>query len=323
MRKIITKIITIITVIIIITVISPQILAQQLSLSLSPPLIELIIKPGKSVLIAYDFVNNGDPSYFTASVVSFEPQDYLGNVRLKNELSGPMRFSLDNSDIQLEQPFFLKTRQRQQLLLRIRAPEGAPNGDYYYSLIVSSQPIGGNEGRSLGAARGTIASNILITVTDSGKIDINGKIAFFDVIPRFSFPLGKAKINLFDSNDPIPVVMIIANQGQNLIKPQGQIVLTGNFGEQTRYEILSQNILSQSQRLVQATPSAQIQTKRPVSLIISGFFIGRYRLSTEVYFGEGTPKLSANTTFIALPFKFILGLLVASIIGLIIIKKVS
>jgi hypothetical protein len=316
------KIITLITVIIITILATSQALAQQLSLSLSPPLIELIIKPGKSVLVAYDFINNGDPNYFSASVVSFEPKDNLGNVRLKNELSGPIRFSLDNSDIQLDQPFFLKTRQRQQLLLRIRAPEGAPDGDYYYSLLVSSQPIGGNEGRSLGAARGTIASNILITVTDSGKIDINGKIAFFDVIPRFSFPLGKTKINLFDSNDPIPIVLIIANQGQNLIKPQGQITLTGNFGEQTHYEILPQNILSQSQRLIQATPSAQIQTKQPVSTIISGFFIGRYRLSTEVYFGEGTPKLSAATSFIAIPFKFILGLLVASIVGLIIFKKV-
>jgi len=320
MKKIIT---IIIVTAIIITVLTPQVFAQQLSLSLSPPLVELIIKPGKSVLVAYDFINNGDPNYFSASVSSFEPKDNLGNIRLKNAPTGPIRFSLDNSDIQLDQPFFLKTRQRQQLLLRIRTPEGAPNGDYYYSLLVSSQPVGGNEGRSLGAARGTIASNILITVTDSGRIDINGKIAFFDVIPRFSFPLGKTKINLFDSNDPIPIVLIIANQGQNLIKPQGQINLTGNFGEQTHYKILPQNILSQSQRLIQATPSAQIQTKQPVTTIISGFFIGRYRLSTEVYFGEGTPKISAVTSFIAIPFKFILGLLVASIFGVIIFKKVS
>jgi hypothetical protein len=318
------KIITItIAIAIIITVITPQVFAQQLSLSLSPPLVELIIKPGKSVLVAYDFINNGDPNYFSASVSSFEPKDNLGNIRLKNVPTGPIRFSLDNSDIQLDQPFFLKTRQRQQLLLRIRTPEGAPNGDYYYSLLVSSQPVGGNEGRSLGAARGTIASNILITVTDSGRIDIKGKIAFFDVIPRFSFPLGKTKINIFDSNDPIPVVLIVANQGQNLIKPRGQISLIGNFGEQIHYEILPQNILSQSQRLIQATPSAQIQTKQPVSTIISGFFVGRYRLSAEVYFGEGPVKLSAATSFIAVPFKFILGLLVASIFGVIIFKKVS
>jgi hypothetical protein len=300
-----------------------MIFAQQLSLSLSPPLIELIIKPGKSVLVAYDFVNNGDPGYFSASLASFEAQDYLGNIHLKNNLTGPMRFSLDNSDIQLEQPFFLKTSQRQQLLLRIRAPEGAPNGDYYYSLLISSQPLGGNEGRSLGAARGTIAANILVTVTDSGRIDIKGKIALFETLPRFSLKLGKSQINLFDSNDPIPVILILANQGQNLIKPQGEITLTGNFGEQSQYEILSQNILANSQRLILATPSAQIQTKRPVSFVINGFFIGRYRLSAAVSFGEGTPKVFAATSFVAIPFKFILGLLVASIIGVIIFKKVS
>jgi len=316
------KIITFITLTIILMVTTPKIFAQQFSLSLSPPIIELFIKPGKSVLVAYDLVNNGDPGYFTASVVSFEPHDLLGNVRLKNELSGPVRFSLDNSEIQLDQPFFLKTKQRQQLLLRIRIPDGAPNGDYYYTLLVSSQPIGGMEGDSLTAARASLGSNLLITVTESGQIDIKGKIAYFDVIPRFLLKLGKNKINIFDSNDPIPVVLIVANQGKNLIKPQGEIILSGNFGVRSKYEILPQNILAQSQRLIQATPSAEIQFKRPTSLVLSGFFIGNYHLSTAINFGEGTPKIFANTTFFALPFKFILGLLVASIIGLIIIKKV-
>ncbi len=295
--------------------------AQQVSLSLSPPLVELIIKPGKSVLVAYQIENLGDPVYLNADVVSFEVKDNLGNVKLKEKAEGPFRFSLDNSALKLNQPFFLKTRQKEQLLLRIRAIEGAPEGDYYYTLIVSTQPRMVTEGDSIGSTKATIGTNIITTVTESGKIDIKGKIALFDVLPRFRLPLGKSYLNFFDSNDKIPIVLILENKGKNFIKPEGEIILKGNFGETAHYQLLPQNILAESQRLIEATPSAEVELKKPVSLILSGFFLGRYRLSTNINFGQGIPNVFAATSFIALPFKFILGLFGASIMIFILIKR--
>ncbi len=295
--------------------------AQQVSLSLSPPLIELIIKPGKSVIIAYQIENLGDPVYLSTNVVSFEVKDNLGNVKLKEKAEGPFRFSLDNSQLALNQPFFLKTRQKEQLLLRIRAIEGAPEGDYYYTLIVSTQPRMVTEGESISSTKATIGANIITTVTESGKINIKGKVALFDVLPRFRLPFGKKYLNFFDSNDKIPIVLILENQGKNFIKPEGQIILKGNFGETAHYQLLPQNILAESQRLIEATPSAEIEIKKPVSLILSGFFLGRYRLSTNINFGQGTPNIFASTSFIALPFKFILGLLGALIIIIVIFRK--
>ncbi len=295
--------------------------AQEVSLSLSPPLVELIIKPGKSVLVAYQVENLGDPVYLLADVVSFEAKDNLGNVKLKEKAEGPFRFSLDNSQLAFNQPFFLKTRQKEQLLLRIRAIEGAPEGDYYYTLIVSTQPRMVKEGESIGSAKATIGANIITTITESGKIDIKGKIALFDVLPRFRLPLGKNYLKFFDSNDKIPIVLILQNQGKNFIKPEGEIILKGNFGETAHYQLLPQNILAESQRLIEATPSATVEFKKPVSLILSGFFLGRYRLSTNINFGQGTPNVFASTSFIALPFKFILGLFGALIIIFILIKR--
>lgn len=288
--------------------------AQQFTLSLSPPLLEVIIKPGKSILIAYTLENLGDPTYLTAKVVSFEPQDNLGSVRLKEKADGPVRFSLDNSQIDLNQPFFLKTRQKEQLLLRIKAIDGASEGDYYYTFLVSSQPREIREGESIGAARATVGANILITITESGKIQNKGKVALFQVLPRWRLNLGKKSLNFFDSNDKIPLIFVIENKGKNLIKPQGEIILTGISGTKAKYEILPQNILAESQRLITATPSAEIETKKPTSLILSGFFLGPYQLSTNVNFGPGTINLSARTSFIALPFKFILGLIITLII---------
>lgn len=308
--------------------------AQQISLSINPPLLELFIKPGKSVLIAYKIKNQGDPVILSSRVSPFEPADNLGNIKIKNQFKGPVRFSLDNSTIRLGKPFFLKTNQSEQLLLRIRIPPGAPEGDYYYTLLVESKPTAFEEGISSSRAKATIGSNILITVSKTGRVDLQGKIALFSLLPRLKLPFLKTlfpSINVFDSSDKIPVVLIIENKGKNLVKPQGEIVLKGNFGERAKYKIIPKNILAHSQRLIPASPSAKINCqqktnklcKLPTSLILSGFFIGKYSLSATINFGQGSPQLFASASFIALPLKFLLGLIISLSLALIIIQKIK
>jgi len=302
---------------------------QQVSLAISPPLLELVIKPGRSVLIAYKLENRGDPIIALAKVLPFEARDNLGNIKIKNEFEGPVRFNLDNSEIKLNQPFFLKTGDITQLLLRIRVPEGAPEGDYYYTLLTETQPPPTKAGTSSGRAKATIGSNIIITVSTSGKIDIKGKVALFSTIGGLTF--GR-DLRIFDSNDKIPVVLIVDNKGNNVIKPQGEIILRGNFGEKANFEIIPQNILAQSQRLVLATPSAELNCpgpeknppnycKQPITLLLSGFFLGHYTLSMNADFGQGTPNVYASTSFLAIPVKLIIGIIFALAIGVLIIKK--
>ena len=75
-------------------------------LSISPPLLELFIKPGKAIMIAYRLENLGDPTFLNLKILPFEAKDNLGNIRIKPEFEGPVRFSLDNADLTLDQPFF-------------------------------------------------------------------------------------------------------------------------------------------------------------------------------------------------------------------------
>jgi len=309
-----------------------KIFAQQVSLSLSPPLIETIIKPGKSILIAYTIVNYGDPTVLTTKILPFEPKNNFGQIKIKDEFEGPIRFSLDNANFNLGQDFFLKTNDSEQLLLRIRAPEGTPEGDYYYTLLVGSLPQFAQEEKSASFAKATIGSNILITVTQSGQIDIKPKITIFQVLPRLRFSFFGKTINLFDSTDSIPIVLIVENKGKNLIKPEGQIILKGNFGERAKFDILPQNILSQSQRLMLATPSADLKCtpnsklkacQRSISLIIPGFFLGFYQLSTSLIFGENSPQISASTSFFAFPMKIFFGFTIFLAIIIFIIKKIK
>lgn len=309
-----------------------EIFAQQVSLSLSPPLIETVIKPGKSILVAYSLINYADPVILSAKVLPFEPKNNLGQIKIKEEFEGPIRFSLDNANFNLGQEFFLKTNDREQLLLRIRVPEGASEGDYYYTLLVGTQPSTAQAEKTNSFAKATIASNILITVTESGKVEIKPKIALFDVLPRARFSLFGKKINFFDSTDPIPLILVVENKGKNLIKPEGQIILKGNFGEKAKFDIVPQNILSQSQRLISATPTAELDCsstskikacQSPVSLVISGFFLGFYRLSTALIFGENSPQISASTSFFAFPIKIFFGLIIILLIIIFLIKRLT
>jgi len=294
-----------------------RVYAQHSSLSISPPIIELIIKPGKSVLVAYKLINYGDPTVLKSKVVSFSPKDNLGGISLKEYLEGPIRFELDNANLQLNDSFFLKTRDYQQLLLRIRAPEGAPEGDYYYTLLTETQPPPTLEGVTTSKAKAVIGSNILITVTSEGNVDILGKVALFDVIPRYRLNFFGNKINLFDSNDRIPVVLVLENKGKNMIKPQGEIILSGKIGEKSKYEILPQNVLAESQRLL---TTKELMKTRYSSLELSGFFIGSYKISTTINFGENSPNIYASTSFVALPFRFLIGLFIAALLTVIIVK---
>lgn len=318
MRKII--IITFIIFITVITIINP-VLAQTVSLGISPPIVEIVVMPGKSLLIAYNVENYGDPVILEATIKSFEPKDSFGNINILNDLNGPIRFSLDNSDLQLEQPFLVKTKATQQLLLRIRVPEGAPEGDYYYTVLAKSQPSNLSDQSTQAAASATIGSNILITVSNNGKIDVNGKITSFDVVPRFLLNLFQNQIRIFDSTDNIPVILRVQNNGQNLFKPEGEINLIGNFGEKATFDIIPQNVLGNSSRVLVASSEAAFNNENRSSLLLKGFFIGKYKLSTSLSFGQGLPNTYAAVTFYAIPIKLGFGLLVAFGVGIFLIKR--
>ena len=109
------------------------------------------------------------------------------------------------------------------------------------------------------------------------------------------------------------------------MKPEGQIILKGSLGEKATYDIISKNILAESERLLEATPSADLSSEiyPPSSLILSGFFIGKYSLSTQIKFGENSPTIFASTVFYAFPFKIMGGVLLAAIVIIIIIKRVK
>ena len=245
------KIITIIIVIIIITVITKPVSAQQITLSMSPPIVEILVKPGKTLLIGYTVQNLGDPTALSVKIRTFSPQGDYGEMHIDPELISPIRFSLDNTDMQFEQPLFMKTRDTVQALVRIRVPEGTPEGDYYFTVMAETEPAPQIGGSSTSVAKATIGSNLLLTVTKSGRVEVKGRIALFQITPDFTFRMFGREYQVVESGRKIPVDLVVQNLGKNRIKPQGEVVLRGPLGQKTAYSLFSQNVLADSSRLLE------------------------------------------------------------------------
>ena len=284
---------------------------------MSPPIVEILVKPGKILLIGYTVQNLGDPTALSVKIRTFSPQGEYGEMRIDPELISPIRFSLDNTDMQFEQPLFMKSRDTIQALVRIRVPDGTPEGDYYFSILAETEPAPQIGGASTSLAKATIGSNLLLTVTKSGRVEIKGRIALFQIAPDFTFRMFGREYQVVESGRNIPVDLVVQNLGKNLIKPQGEIILRGPFGQKTSYSLFSQNVLADSSRLLRTLENSESPVLHTVNM--SGYFMGVYALSANVNFGEGTPQLYANTSFIGLPIRFGIAMLVVIAISILII----
>src|SRR3990167_7980355 len=78
--------------------------AQTLSLSIWPPILEVTLKPGKSISQVYRVKNSGDDTVVMAQVVPFEAAGELGQVKLSSTPNPALAyFSLQNADLDLGQ----------------------------------------------------------------------------------------------------------------------------------------------------------------------------------------------------------------------------
>src|SRR3989344_4147678 len=296
--------------------------AQELSLSLTPNLSEIAAKPGRTISLKFKLTNHGDPTIVNIRILPFEAKDNRGNINILSSLQGPIRFELANEDIKLAVPLFLKNSTSRDLLLNIYLPETLANQDYYFTLLAESQPPPAQEGVVNIRAKALVASNLLLTVTKDGRIEIKPNISLFEVVPKNKINFLGTKINLFNSFEKIPLIMVVENQGKYLIKPQGGITVRGMFAQAKQVEIKPQNILAESQRVLLAH-SSNLQPQTSNSLLLPGFFMGNYKASATISFGPGTPTLYATTSFLVLPLKAIFIFLPILFLITLIFKKLS
>jgi hypothetical protein len=278
--------------------------AQQVSLSLDPPIVQAKIKPGKSIIVAFTVHNSGDPTNLQFLIRSFVPQGQLGSLTVSPEIEGPVQFNLENADLQLEKPFFFASKEKKQAVIRIKVPIGIPDGDYYYIVLAETVPAFSVAGQSTGIASASIGAPILISITDSGITEIKATVGEFSFIPDYVFTIGNNTVRIVDSAKELPITCSVRNMGKNLIQPQGVIIDTVGTMKKS-YSIIPQNILSNSQRIIKVYgDEGSVSVNSSVTL--PHMTVGKHRVGLELSFGEGTPTQYKDLSFYALPIRFIL-----------------
>ncbi len=302
--------------------------AQSFHLSITPPLLEAMIMPGKSITKVYKLTNNGPDTQIYATIASFKPKDHLGNIDIKldsKSLTADQEllswFSFQNSDINLPGGFQLKSGEAQELVLQIKVPENAKEQDFYLSLLFQSKPGIGLIGDSGAQATGVIASNILLTVSKDGKPPKNGRISEFKNLGGFNFL--NLPFKIYDSFDIIPFSLIVENTGKNLFKPYGSVKILTSFGKQTEFlEVLPQNILAFSQRKL-SQKGTEEDPLQPLLWQPKNLAIGFYQAQASLVIEDTSNKLEAQIKFFLFPWKLTLGLGLALFFTLFITKRLN
>ena len=156
------------------------------NLSLSPPQSEYILKPGVTLIQAYEVTNNSDQVItVNTKVLPFLPSGDNGSVTYSNLISNPnINFSLNNSDVQLGQPFTLKANETKQLVLKITANSQTKLSDYYSTFFVYQSLDTSANDTNISQTTGQIGSHILLSVSDTESLKTEGAIQKFLTTPK-------------------------------------------------------------------------------------------------------------------------------------------
>jgi len=306
-----------------------SIYAQSLSLGLYPPLLEVTLKPGKSITQVYKLTNNGDVQLnLITSLRPFVPADTQGGVDIQETLSnsqvlGNNYFSFQNANLELGQRFTLKSGQEQQVVLKIKVPQDAPEGDYYRTLLFETLPDDNLSNSSTAKVR--LGSNILLTVSQSGEPELNSEIAEF-FIENCKFKISNSCV--IDSFTKPQISLKIRNTGTAFFKPQGTITSKGLFGPKTTLILLPENILAGFSRQIRCatlSPDEAAQSRSggtPVDCQLpNSILIGPYQIRLGFDLNQDGTRFTGNFLLIAFPFKLFFGLLVLFLLFLLLKTK--
>ena len=285
--------------------------AQDISLSITPPLLELMIQPGKETSQRYILTNNGAETPLKIKIVPFSPADEYGNVKLEDislytAINISNWFKIGGRPVNENQKLFLPRGGNQDIILNISPPEHAPEGDYYLTLLFetnSSALLGGHGATS----NAQIGSNILLTVSKSGNPTKSAEIVKFQA-PKLVDSLGKINYSIK-----------IKNTGNAFFKPTGSIDVSSLFGSNETLNLAPQNILASSIREIPCTKDEQLVKCTLSKNIHIGIYNARLKFSLD----DGKDFYEAQAITIAFPFSITASFLICILLIKIIFKKLK
>lgn len=171
--------------------------AQSLSLSISPPLLEVMIKPNKTITQVYKLINTGESVIITPKLYELGFYGISEDAKFSRE----KWISIVSNDIDFDKPFILGAGKEADFLLKIGPSATVVEQDYYRALVFTTSPnIPSDTTQSLFSQN--LASPLLISVTSTGIFTKAAQIINFK-IPK-----------ILDSFDTLVVDIDIKNPGR-------------------------------------------------------------------------------------------------------------
>jgi hypothetical protein len=201
---------------------SARVSAQSaISLSITPPIVEVMIAPGKDIKQTFTISNDGGNTLISPKVVYFTPSDTAGNVDLTEDVA-PDWIKYDKT------PFNLSSGQKHDFKISIEPPIDTEEIDHFLTLIFENDVPTDVLGQTSTLFTSQIGSNILLTISKDGNPKKSAQIVEFSAPKIIDSSFGKINYNL-----------ILKNNGNSFWKPNGKIIIDDEL-----LKIAPQNILS-------------------------------------------------------------------------------
>lgn len=268
-----------------------QVFAQTSGLSISPPVVEVLLSPNKKVVQAFTITNQGESSQFVANLHRISPLGPHGQVAVApqpiRDTELPLLVTLENAHYSLGQPFALAEGQATQLVLGLEGPTSDVSLDTYLALVVS--PV--YQGAEVITSISGISSLILTTLTPTGALDVNLELTNFDL------PL------IHDSSTPLSLTPLVTNHAGTMLRVTGNLTVISPLGEErSQLELAPTLILAAASRQLQGTADSG-QNSIPLVWEPHPFSFGPYRLKLSVMTLGGTTIQEVEKMIFLFPLK--------------------
>ncbi len=232
------KIITSITILCIaLHAASSVVVAQSATLSISPPVVEILIAPNKTVSQTFKISTGESDVTLIPEIHLVRPSGDSGHVEIDpspiNESEIPLVIT---SNPPLNIPF---TAKEQQFTLNLEAASSDIAQDVYLALVFRAVSSDHQQNLDIGAA---ISALILTSINPSGIMTINLEIADFE--PRL----------IHDAWIPLSLAPSLANKDSLMIRPEGTFEILAPSGKSVYKNKIHPNlILGSSSRKIEAS----------------------------------------------------------------------
>lgn len=255
---------------------SAKVSAQSaISLSITPPIVEVMIAPGKNIKQTFTISNDGGNTLITPKIVYFTPSDSAGNVDLTEDLA-PDWVKYDKT------PFNLNSGQKHDFKISIEPPEGTEEIDHFLTLIFENDVPTDILGQTSTLFTSQIGSNILLTISKDGNPKKSAQIVKFSAPKIIDSSFGK-----------INYQVILKNNGNSFWKPNGKIII----GEDS-LKLAPQNILSGYSRKLLCIKDETLTD----CVFDNQKLIGIIKSSLEFQIDDDSKIYKAETTTYSFPF---------------------